>query len=33
MNILCHFAIVMNMDTCFDDNVVTCGWQCCYYCI
>jgi len=25
MNILCHFAIMMNKDTCCDDSVVTCG--------
>jgi len=31
--ILCHFAIIMNKDTCCNDNVVTCEWQCCYYCI
>jgi len=31
MNILCHFAIMMNKDTCCDDSVVTCEWHCCYY--
>jgi len=24
MNMLCHFAIMMNKDTYFHDNVVTC---------
>jgi len=23
MNMLCHFAIIMNKDTCCDDSVVT----------
>jgi len=25
MIILCHFAIMMNKDTCCDDSVVTCN--------
>jgi len=25
MNILCHFVIMINKDTCCDDRVVTCG--------
>jgi len=33
MNILCRFAIMLNKDTYCDDSVVTCEWQCCYYCI
>jgi len=33
MNILCHFAIMMNKDTYFDDTAVSYEWHCCYYCI
>jgi len=31
--LLYHFALMMNNDTYCDDSVVTCEWQCSYYCM